>query len=385
MTPENSSQFGDWLSLDFPRGPFRKTPEGVLDPSNDEKAGGTDKYFVGNVYYLYSIDILRQTAQILQEDEDAATYEELYGQVLKKIREEYVTANGRLVTETQTALALALYFGIVEEKHRKKLTERLELNLIKNRKHLNTGFSGTEYIMKALSQNGLHGMAGDILLKEDCPSWLYSIRLGATTIWELWDGVNPDGSFNMFEMNSLNQFGFGTVGDWIFSELCGIRPLEPGFKKFVVAPRPVIGVSTFRCRYETIYGEILCDFSCEDGVMRAVIKVPVNTTAIISLPDQEEQEVGSGEYRYRFNTARSYERKKYTEDSILNELRSHEEAEAIFQMEAPDLANSGFVRGFAGGLSILEIKKTLPSNLIPERAFPIFEKMIKKLNEVNGL
>lgn len=383
LTPDNSSQFGDWLSLDFPKGPFRRNPEGIMDPSNDEKAGGTDKHFIGNIYYLYSVDILRQTAEILQKKEDAEYYQNLYEQLLQNIRKEYVTENGRLVTETQTAFALALQFNITEPKHREKLMERLELNLIKNRKHLNTGFVGTEYLMKVLSRNGFHSLAGDILLKEDCPSWLYSIRLGATTIWELWDGVNPDGSFNLFEMNSLNQFGFGTVGEWLHSELGGIRALEPGYKKFIVAPRPVTGVNTFRSTMETVYGEILCEFSCVNNVVEAVVRVPVNTTAVISLPDREEITVGSGEYRYRYSTEKSYERKKYSEDSVLNELRSHKEAEEIFVKEAPELAASGFVRGFAGNLSVLEIRKTLPSNLIPAYAFPVFEKMIKKLNEVD--
>ncbi len=381
LTPENSSQFGDWVALDFPKGPFRQIPEGIMDPSNDEKAGGTDKYFIGNIYYLHSIDILKQSAKILQKREDAVIYQKLYDKVLQNIRNEYVTTNGRLVTETQTALALALHFDIIEKRHREKLIERLELNLIKNHKHLSTGFVGTEYIMKTLSRNGKHKLAGNILLKDDCPSWLYSIRLGATTIWELWDGVNPDGSFNMFEMNSLNQFGFGTVGDWICSELCGIRPLAAGYKKFVIEPRPVIGVSAFKYTYETVYGRIICDFTCQNGMVEANIKVPVNTTAVISLPDMKKIEVGSGEYKYRYPTTQTYEIKKYNEDSILNELRAHEKAEEIFMKEAPELANSGFVRGFAGGLSVLEIKKTLPENMIPKSAFHIFEKMIEKLNE----
>lgn len=381
LSTDNSSQFGDWLALDTPKGPFRQIPEGILDPSMDEKGGGTDKHFIANVYYLYSIDIVAKTADILQYEDDARLYHHLYDEVLTKIRKEYVTENGRLVTETQTAFALALYFNIIEEKHREKSVERLILNLIKNHKHLRTGFVGTEYIMKTLSQAGEHKMAGDILLKDDCPSWLYSIRLGATTVWELWDGVNPDGSFNLFEMNSLNQYGFASVGEWLYRELCGIRPLVAGYKKFAVQPKPIAGIPVFQCTYETVYGQIVCDFSCKDGWVEAAVKVPANTTAEISLPGLETVTVGSGEHKFKYETSDSYELKKYNEDSILNDLLAHKEAEQIFMEEAPDLATSGFVRGFAGGLSILEIKKTLPSNMIPDRAFPIFEKMIAKLNE----
>lgn len=381
LSPDNSSQFGDWLALDTPKGPFRQIPEGILDPPMDDKGGGTDKHFTANVYYLHSIDIMAKTADVLGYEEDANRYHALYDDVLGKIRREFVTENGRLVTETQTAFALALYFNIIEEKHRDKLVQRLILNLIKNHKHLRTGFVGTEYIMKALSESGEHKMAGDILLKDDCPSWLYSIRLGATTIWELWDGVNPDGSFNLFEMNSLNQYGFASVGDWIYSELCGIKPLEAGYKKFTVEPKPIAGIGAFKCTYETIYGAIMCDFACKDGWVEAMVKVPANTTAVVCLPELEPVTCGSGEYYYKYATTNSYEIKKYNEDSILNDLLSHQKAEKIFMEEAPDLATSGFVRGFAGGLSIIEIKKTLPSNMMPDRAFPIFEKIIEKLNE----
>lgn len=380
LNGSNSSQFGDWLALDYQKGPFRQIPEGILDPSNDEKGGGTDSYFVGNIYYLHSIDIMRQTAEVLGKADDAVYFQKLYDQVLELIRQEYVTANGRLVTETQTAYALALYFNIVKEEHRAGLLDRLELNLIKNKKHLSTGFVGTEYIMKTLSENGHHKMAGNILLKDDCPSWLYSIRLGATTVWELWDGVNPDGSFNMFEMNSLNQYGFATIGEWVYGELCGIRSLEAGYKRFIVAPKPVVGVPEFEAGLETVYGKIECKFSCKNGRVNAQIKVPANTSAVIALPEQEEITVGSGTYTYSYETDSSYELKEFDEDTILNVLRSYPEAEEIFMREAPDLANSGFVRGFAGGLSILEIRKTLPPTLVPERAFAIFEKMIDTLN-----
>ena len=138
--------------------------------------------------------------------------------MLGKFRAEYVTPNGRLLSDTQTAAALALRFDLVEDKHRQRVLDFLKLNLIKNKKHLRTGFVGTEYLPHVLSQNGLHQLMGDILFKEDCPSWLYEVKLGATTVWELWDGVNEDGSFNLIEMNSLNHYGFATVGDWLVKE-----------------------------------------------------------------------------------------------------------------------------------------------------------------------
>lgn len=378
----NSSQFGDWLSLDAPKGPLRKIPEGILRPSPDEKVGATDVYFLANVYYLYSIDIMIQTAEILGQVGDKEFFEKLYQDVLTKIRQEYVTATGRLVSETQTAYTMALYFNIIEDQQKREETiERLVLNLIKNKKHLMTGFSGTEYIMKVLSNNGLHQLAGDILLKDDCPSWLYSVKLGATTIWELWDGVNPDGSINLFNMNSFNQFGFGTVGDWIFSELCGIKATSPGYQSFSLKPRPVKGIPDFKASYQTPYGQIKCEVVCGSEMITIDVQVPANTTAELSLPEKETITIGSGNYHYQYEISETYELQPFNEDTTLKELRSHPIAEKIFIEEAPDLAKSGFVRGFAGRMSIIEIKKTLPKNLVPDRAFPIFEKMIAALNE----
>jgi alpha-L-rhamnosidase len=379
---ENSAQFGDWVALDAPKGPFRQVPEGIMNPPMEERGGGTDSHLIANVYYLYAIDIMAKTAKVLGYEDDTKEYQKLYEEVLTKFRKEYITENGRLVSETQTACALVLYFNLAKEEDRSNILNRLILNLVQNQKHLRTGFVGTEYLGKVLSQNGQHQMAGDILMKEDCPSWLYGIRLGATTIWELWDGVNPDGSFNQFEMNSLNQFGFASVGDWIYQEICGLQNLEAGYKKSLIKPRPIRGIPSFHGAIDTVYGKLSCDFSCKNGWIDAHIIVPVNTKAVINLPDRATVTVGSGEYHYHYQTKLSYEKQKFTEDTTLNELLSYAEAEQIFMEEAPELAASGFVRGFAGELSIIKIEKTLPKTLMPEKAYPIFRKMIDTLNKI---
>lgn len=274
-----------------------------------------------------------------------------------------------------------LYFDLLEPKHRKAVLERLEGNLISNKKHLSTGFVGTQYLPHALSRNGMHALAGDILFKEECPSWLYGIRLGATTVWELWDGMNPDGSINLFEMNSFNQFGFASIGDWIHRQLCGITPLEPGYKKFRVAPRPVRGISSLECSYESVYGTVSCRFSCENGMVHAQIRVPENTTAVIDLPERESVTVGSGDYTFSYETQLCFDRQRYSEDTTLGELLRDPRAQQLLMEEAPELANSGFIRFFASGMSIVEIRKTLPRTMMPERAIALFERMISILNQ----
>ncbi len=380
LSTDNSSQFGDWVALDAPKGPFRKVPEGILNPSSDERAGGTDSHLTANVYYLYSIDIIRKTAEILGKTKDYTEYNDLYGDVLEKFRNEFITPSGRIASGTQTAAALILYFDLAPIEVREKIAARLYYDLVKTKKHLYTGFVGTEYIMHVLSRFNMHELAGTILFKEDCPSWLYSVNLGATTIWELWDGVNPDGSFNLFEMNSLNQFGFATVGDWLYKDLCGLNSIEAGFKKFRISPRLVPGITSFELSYESPYGKIRISFFCENGKYIADIEVPANTTALISLPDRAEEEYGSGAYHFEYATDASFEKKKYSEDSTLNELLSNPEAGELFEKEMPYLAGSGFVKTFAGNLSVIEIDLTLPRSMIPQKALDLFRRMIDMLN-----
>ncbi len=378
---ETSAQFGDWLALDYPKGPFRRTPEGILFPSNEEKGGGTELHLIGNAYYLYSIDIMANTAAVLGKTDDMAKWRKLYEDVLNKFRDEYVTANGRLLSDTQTAAALALRFNLVKNEHRQRVLDFLKLNLIRNKKHLRTGFVGTEYLTHVLSQNGLHQLMGDILFKEDCPSWLYEVNLGATTVWELWDGVNEDGSFNLFEMNSLNQYGFATIGDWLVKELAGLKSLQPGYKKSRIAPRLVKGISEVKASYETPYGLLSVDLKCQGGQITSHIHIPENTTAEFSLPGQETEELGSGEYDLVYDTELSYEKEPYSEDSTLGQLLSQNAAESYFIQHAPELADSGFVRAFLTNMTIVEIKTTMPRSFVPEYAIALFEDMITLLNQ----
>ena len=377
---ETSAQFGDWLALDYPKGPFRRIPEGLMHPSNEEKGGGTELHLIGNAYYLYSIDIMARTAAVLGKAEEKAKWQALYENVLQKFRAEYVTANGRLVSDTQTAAALALRFGLVEERHRGRVLDFLRLNLIKNKKHLRTGFVGTEYLTHVLSQNGLHQLMGDILFKEDCPSWLYEVNLGATTVWELWDGVNEDGSFNLFEMNSLNQYGFATIGDWLVKELAALSALEPGYKKSRIAPRPVKGIPEVKASYETPYGLLSVELKCRYGQITVHVRIPENTTAEVSLPGRESEELGSGDYDYVYETELSFEKEPYSEDSTLGQLLAQPAAESYFVERAPELAGSGFIRTFVANMTIVEIKTTMPRSFVPQYAIDLFEDMIDLLN-----
>lgn len=224
-------QYGDWLGLDA-----------EANALCDERKGVTDGYFTANVCFAWSLQILADTAAVLQYAEDARRWSRRREELVRAFRAEYVTPTGRLVSETQTAMILALHFDMVPDEFRPRLLDALEKNIGAHKTHLLTGFIGTPFACLTLSENGRHDLAGRLLLQEDDPSWLYEVKMGATTIWERWNSIRPDGSFNSANMNSLNHYAYGSIGNWLYTKLCGLEILEPGYKKFAlqVCPAPAV-------------------------------------------------------------------------------------------------------------------------------------------------
>lgn len=276
-------QFGDWLALD-------------KDEFSD-RTGSTDAYFIANVFYLYSARITADAARVLERPAEAERYAALCQDLLERIRREYVTPNGRLVSETQTALVLALHFGLLKQEHVQAARVRLRANL-ERFGHLMTGFVGTPYLCTTLTDNQMQDLAAMVLLREEFPGWIYQIRLGATTVWERWDGIRPDGSFNGHDMNSFNHYAYGSVGEWMYRRLAGIDLLEPGYKRILIAPRLLPGIDRVSASVESMYGTIACSVDYARREMH--VKIPPNTSAEIRLPDGTSEEKGSGSYRLYF-------------------------------------------------------------------------------------
>ena len=244
-----------------------------------------------------------ETAKVLGYVEDAKQYKDLYEDIVEKFNEEYITTTGRMVSETQTGCILALYFDLAEEKYRKRITESLKTNLANHKNHLATGFVGTPYLCHTLTENGLHDLAGTIFLKEDYPSWLYAVKKGATTIWERWNSIMPDGSFDESGMNSLNHYAYGSIGDWMYEKLAGIQLVEPGYKVINIEPQFMKGLTEVDATFESVYGTIRSAWSCKDGKITVDITIPPNTVAYIKLPEKDEVlKVGSGIYHYEYET-----------------------------------------------------------------------------------
>lgn len=356
-------QYGDWLGLD-------------KEECSTERTGATDPYFVANAYYAYSTHLLKETAEVLGKTNDAQTYQSLYESIKKSFNEEYITPNGRLVSETQTGCVLALHFDLVEEKYRKRIQESLEKNILNHKNHLTTGFVGTPYLCHALSENNLHELAGTLFLKEDYPSWLYAVKKGATTIWERWNSILPNGDFDESGMNSLNHYAYGAIGEWMYRKLAGINQLEPGYKKILIKPQFIKGITFVEASFDSMYGTIKSSWSCRDNKIKVDIEIPANTTAVIYLPEKEQPiEVGSGSYSYEYATEINLDRERFTMDSTLKEIMEEPLAVEIFNTYSPELLNHPMIQ-YAYQLSISEIIATAP-----KESYTLFKMVIDELNK----
>lgn len=275
-------QLGDWLALDSgnPQNPIGKTDTGLI----------------ASVYYYYSTVLCAKAAQILGRQEDGRMWQKQAGQIKEEIIREYLNEEGDLIcTQTQTAYALLLYFGLYESGRKKILENGLMKMLEQYQHHLSTGFVGTAFLMPALSENGMCDEAYTLLLQEDYPSWLREVNLGATTIWERWNSINDDGSINKDGMNSLNHYCYGCVVGWMFETMCGFRWNEQG--RLYIEPHPDKRVEKAEGEYETVYGKFKVKWSYEENEnIRMEIVVPFQAKAAVLLPWGEQKEMEAGRY-----------------------------------------------------------------------------------------
>ena len=269
--------FADWLALDNPN-----ADEGAL--------GRTDSYFVASVYYYYSASLTSKAAAALGLKKDAEYYGKIAKEVMDAMRKEYVTATGRLAVDTQTALVLAIYFDIVPQEFIERTAADLKEKLGRRKMHLDTGFVGTAYLCKALTKAGLNKEAYTLLFNEDYPSWLYEVNMGATTVWERWNSVLPDGSISDTGMNSLNHYAYGAVAEWIYGTVCGLAPDEnaPGFKRAVIAPVPDERLKSAQAEYRSASGRYTAGWKNDGTTTEFFISVPFNCEAEFIVPDGYE-------------------------------------------------------------------------------------------------
>jgi alpha-L-rhamnosidase len=283
--------FGDWLFY---------TPG---DADDDGRAAITDKHLIAQTFYANSTQLLINAARILGKKEDVEEYSALLPKIKEAFVEEYTTRKGRMVSGSQTAYVLALNFDMLPENLRRQAAARLVQNIKDYGNHLTTGFLGTPNLCHVLTRFGYNDIAYMLLLQDTYPSWLYPVKKGATTIWERWDGIRPNGALQQANMNSFNHYAYGAIGDWMYKVITGINPVDsvPGYKHILIAPRPGGTLTHAEATLKTLYGNIASSWKLENGNFTLDIVVPNNTTAEIVLPFKNERsKVGSGTYHFSY-------------------------------------------------------------------------------------
>ena len=282
---DNGFQFGDWLDPAAP-------------PDRPEQAR-TDPYLIATAYHALTAQTLADIAALLGWEEDHLRYAALAEEVRAAFTAEYVTPAGRLAGDTQTAHALALHLDLLPKPaQREHAAGRLVQLLTADGFHIGTGFVGTPLICDALAGAGEHDSAYHLLTQQECPSWLYPVTMGATTMWERWDSMLPDGSVHPGDMTSFNHYAFGAVADWLHRIVAGLAPAAPGYRRLLISPRPGGGLTRAAAAHDTPYGRASVEWTRVGERLDVTVTVPPNTSAIVRLPSPvfEPLEVGSGRH-----------------------------------------------------------------------------------------
>jgi alpha-L-rhamnosidase len=263
--------FGDWLSFASNR--------------SDYMGAYTVKDLIATAYYAYSSAIVGKAAAILGQEKEAVYYTQLSDEIKEAFNKEFVTPNGRLVAHTQTAYTLALAFDLLDAESAKKAASFLARD-VEEFGHITTGFLGTPLISATLTDIGRNDLAYLLLNRKEYPSWLYPVTMGATTIWERWDGQKPDSTFQDKGMNSFNHYAYGAIGKWMYEVVAGIGIDEgnPGYKHIIIHPRPGGELSSARAVHQSLYGQIVSGWTLEGEKLTMEVEIPANTSATIHIP-----------------------------------------------------------------------------------------------------
>ncbi len=272
--------FGDWLF-------YRPADD------NDGRADVTDKYLIAQCFYAHSTQLLINAATVLNKTDDVNFYSSLLKKIKEAFVQEYMTAGGRLVSGTQTAYVLALQFDMFPESFRQQAADRLAENVKNYDNHLTTGFLGTPYLCHVLTRYGYTDIAYKLLLQDTYPSWLYPVKMGATTIWERWDGQKPDSSFQTPGMNSFNHYAYGAIGDWMYRTMAGLDTYVDGvgYKHISIKPHIGGGITQVSASLQTYYGKLSSGWKTETDKVLFDMEIPANTTATVYIPARAENTI----------------------------------------------------------------------------------------------
>lgn len=259
--------------------------------------------FTATAMLSYSCGILSEIARLLGKEKDADDYEKLSERSADAYRKYLLTPDGRVrwKEEFMSAYVLPLYYGLLKGDLRKEVAKRLADLVRKNEYHVTTGFPGTPYILFALMDNGYEKEAYRMLENDTCPSWLYEIKAGGTTLWERWDALREDGTINQGDggsMVSFNHYAAGSVGDFLYRRIAGTEPLSGGYQSFRIAPKPGGTLTQASAYTDTAYGRVESAWRIEDGIFFLKVTIPFGTECEVTLPGGSTKRLGSGSYTF---------------------------------------------------------------------------------------
>lgn len=264
---KTGNNYGDWLSIQ----------------------ADTPKDLLATAYWAYDAELMARMARVIGRESEASSYEKLFRDIKQVFQKEFILADGRIKGETQTGYLLALNVDLLPEDLRSGSAEHLVENIRQRDWHLSTGFVGAGYLLPVLSQMGYTDVAYRLLLTETFPSWGYSIKQGATTIWERWDGWTEEKGFQNPGMNSFNHYSFGSVGEWLFRFMAGIDldPEVPAYQRFEIQPHVGGGLEYAKAQYDSIHGKIVSGWKLENGKLLIEVDIPANTSAFVYVPAED--------------------------------------------------------------------------------------------------
>ena len=273
-------QLSDWLDPDAP-------------PDRPWLARA-DPHVVATACLYRSVTIVAETASLLGHRADAEEFAALAARTRAAFNEHYVNDDGTIRSDAATTYALAIVFGLLEDGQQPAAGEHLARLVRERDHHIATGFAGTPFICDALTRTGYIDDAYRLLLQRTCPSWLYPVIMGATTIWERWDSMLPDGSINPGEMTSFNHYAFGAVADWLHRTVGGLAPLEPGYRRVRIAPRPGPGITWANTALDSRNGRIEVRWEIDGDQLTVDVALPDGVTAVLDLDGHSPVELGAG-------------------------------------------------------------------------------------------
>ena len=267
----NMNSFADWLQP---------------NPANGDTKGDTSHSLIGTAFFAHSAKLTAQAAQVLGKTEEYTKYLNLYKKVAKAFENKFFDENGKVkgATETQTSYLLALSFELLPENKQKNAQGYLLEKLKEADNHLRTGFLGTPLLSEVLDNMGEIDLMYQLLFNETYPSWFYSINQGATTIWERWNSYSKTEGFNPQNMNSLNHYAYGAIGEWMYERVAGIAPLEAGYKKIRIAPITNEKLTSASATLNTPYGKVASSWEIKNNKFQLTTTIPPNTTGVITIP-----------------------------------------------------------------------------------------------------